>query len=532
VNKDGEISLGEARDRLRELGYLKSGVERLVFGRAFAGRGGVLLPAWLAGALAFAMSGLAAAWAQEAPLRASPAGAGVLVFHLFVASLVPSGLVVLVVRLLADLSSAPGRDSAAAALAAAVADLGLWIAGTRSLGGFATTALVWGIPVAAAALLHAAAIRSGFLARAFAHGLLPEGPRRRVFAGALSLAVVATGVLLAVGTPEERAVSAPTPIPRREPVIVVAVDGLRHDAPDGPDARAVVAMLSTGSAGWWPARPASPPELWMDLATGEPSLEHGVRALERVRPAGSPVSLRPPLGTRWYLRGVGPRIATVESAPVSSGERRRLTFWELAASSGLPSAAVGWWASGRWPGAEVVDNREIFGRAKDGAAADEAAWRAFLPLSSRAVATVYLPGCDILRNAAPARERAAGKIREWLSELLPRARAGEIVLIVLTADSHAAPAGSTGRMTVFDRETAAGLRRIRADDVAPSILARAGVPAAEDLPGAPVPELFASGTLETSRVATWGPRVAPAGAPSRESDKEYLEKLRSLGYLN
>jgi hypothetical protein len=353
-----------------------------------------------------------------------------------------------------------------------------------------------------------------------------------VFAGALILALAAAGVLLVVGTPEEKAVAAPTPVPRREPVIVLAIDGLRHDAPQGPAASAVVELLEGGSGGWWPARPVSPPELWTDLATGEAAAEHGVRALERVRPAGSRVSMRPPLGTRWYLRGIGPRISTVESAPVSSGERRRLAFWELAAASGLPSAAVGWWASGRWPGAEVIDNREIFGRVSDGLAADDAAWKAFLPLSSRAVATVYLPGCDILRSNPPAREAAASRILEWLRGLVPRAKSGEIVLIVLTADSHAATAESTGRMTVFDRDVPAGLRRIRAEDAAPSILARAGVPAAGDLPGAPVPELFAAGSLERSRVATWGPRVAPADAPSRESDREYLEKLRSLGYLN
>jgi hypothetical protein len=528
-----EISLPEARERLRELGYLRSGVERLVLGRAFAGRGGLLFPALLAGALAFALAGLAAASSQEPALRGSAASSAALALHLFVAGLLPSGLVVLAVRLAADRSRSAGRDAAAAALACAVLDLGLWIAGTRSLGSFSFGSLLWGIPVAAAALLHAGTVRSGFLARAFVHdGTLPEGPRRRVFVGALVLALLAAGVLLAVGSPEETPVAAPTPVPRRESVVVLAIDGLGHDAPKGPAALAAVELLATGAAGWWPARAASPPELWMDLATGEPSARHGVRALERVRPLGSAVSLRPPLGTRWYLRALGPRIATVESAPVSSSDRRRFAFWEVAASSGLPSAAVGWWASGDCPGAEVVDNREIFGRASDGLAADEAALAAFAPLSSRAVAAVYLPGADILRNDTRGQEAAAGRVLDRLKELVSRARAGEIVLVVLTLDSHARSDQATGRMTVFDRSAPPTLRRIRPEDVAPSILARAGVPTPKDLPGAPVAELFAAGSLEGTRVATYGPRVAPESGPSRESDREYLEKLRALGYLN
>jgi hypothetical protein len=63
------------------------------------------------------------------------------------------------------------------------------------------------------------------------------------------------------------------------------------------------------------------------------------------------------------------------------------------------------------------------------------------------------------------------------------------------------------------------------------VLARAGVPAARDLVGVPVAALFAPGSLETATVASYGPRVAPAGSPAPESDREYLEKLRSLGYL-
>ena len=68
--------------------------------------------------------------------------------------------------------------------------------------------------------------------------------------------------------------------------------------------------------------------------------------------------------------------------------------------------------------------------------------------------------------------------------------------------------------------------------MAPSILARAGIPVAADLPGRPAAALFRRASLETATVPTYGPRVAPAPGPGAATDREYLEKLRSLGYLN
>jgi hypothetical protein len=43
--------------------------------------------------------------------------------------------------------------------------------------------------------------------------------------------------------------------------------------------------------------------------------------------------------------------------------------------------------------------------------------------------------------------------------------------------------------------------------------------------------LFEPGTVEETAVPSYGARVAPAGSSAPESDREYLEKLRSLGYL-
>jgi hypothetical protein len=251
-----------------------------------------------------------------------------------------------------------------------------------------------------------------------------------------------------------------------------------------------------------------------------------------VRPAGSPTALRPPLGSSWYLRRVAPALGLAASAPVSDADRAALAFWEVSASAGLPSAAIGWWASGPWPGADVVDNRQVLARAATGEEADRVALEELSRRSGASISTAYLPGPDILRAEPSRRTAEIARIADFLGREVRRADGRESVLVVLTADSHAGGAGSSlGRATVFDGRPPASIR-IRAEDVTPSLLARAGIPTAEDLPGRPVPALFREGSLETLTVPTYGPRIAPSAPASPTSDKDYLKKLKSLGYLN
>ncbi|HEY6066718.1 MAG TPA: hypothetical protein VIY96_11205, partial [Thermoanaerobaculia bacterium] len=230
--------------------------------------------------------------------------------------------------------------------------------------------------------------------------------------------------------------------------------------------------------------------------------------------------------------GLGLAAGTVERAPVSAWERRSLAFWEVAASAGLPSLAVGWWASGPWPGAEVVENREVLARAASGLDADAVAISEFERRApGKSIATVYLPSADILRGDPAARRQALSRLRSKLESLIGRARGGELALVVIAADSHPSSA-SHGRMVVFDGGAAALSIPIRPFDVAPSILARAGIPAARDLAGQAAAALFPPGVRETATVETYGDRIAPGALRRRETDREYLEKLKSLGYLN
>jgi hypothetical protein len=528
------IGLEEARQRLRELGYLDGRVERFVFRRALEGRGGLLVPAVSIGALAAALAALAAVDAAEPGFHSSFSAAAALFGHVFLADLFPACLLAFLAALWADRSRAPAGAATAVGLTSAAAVFVLWIGGVWGLAReIPPHALLWGAPVSVAALFLARSARSGFLARAYAHSkVLPGRPRSRVFFAA-AVAGVLAAVAIFASRREPGAVAAPHPSPRAGPVVVVAVDGLHLDSEPAGSLTGLRSLLGRGGAAWWPARAGSPPEIWTDLATGVPSSRHGVRALERVRPRGSPLALRPPFGTAWYLRGIGPRIRLVTTAPVSSRDRESLAFWEVAASAGLPVLAVGWWASGPWPGADVVGNEEILGRAADGIAADRESIAAFGERRSagQAIQTLYLPGPDILRGDRQKRAIALSQIQRFLEDEVSRAVAGAGALVVLAADSHPAP-GALGRMVVFDGTQAWKMIRARPQDAAASILARAGVPAARDLAGRPVAALFAPGSIEATTVETYGPRVAPAGPQSRRSDREYLEKLKSLGYLN
>jgi hypothetical protein len=533
---EGAVSLDEARRRLRDLGYLNGSVERFVFRRAFAGRGGLFLPAIVLSAFGASIASVAAVASVEPGLGESPAAMAALLLHLFLADLAVAGLLAIPLGLAADRSRSPAAAGTATGLAAAAIVFFLWIGGAYSLSrDIPARAFLWGLPVALASMLAARSARSGFLARAYAHSrVLPGEPRRRIFFAAAVAGTLAAVVLL-TSRPRLSPAPAPIPSPRTGPIVVVAVDGLLLDAPGSDGLSGIRSLLNTGVTGWWPARQASPPEIWSDLATGEPASRHGVRALARVRPRGSPVGVRPPLGTAWYLRRLAPALNLASSAPVSASDRRRPAFWEVAASAGIPAAAVGWWASGPWPGCDVVRNEEILARATDGLSADGRALEEFASRrrGGHQVGTVYLPGLDILRNAGKPEDRRAAvdRLHRFLENEVSRAVAKEEVLLVLAADSHPPPS-ALGRMVVFDGRQAMKTIQIRPEDAAPSILGRAGVPAARDAAGRPVPALFAEGSLEATTVATYGPRISTRPAAAAVTDREYLEKLKSLGYLN
>src|SRR5262249_30624697 len=155
------------------------------------------VPAAVLGAFAAALAAVAAADAAEPGFGSSLHAPAALFLHLFLADLVPAGLIGFAVARVANRSRAPGAAATALRLAVAALVFSLWTAGTYGLAAeLSPRALLWGIPVGAAALLAAAAARLAFLARAFERsGALPARGARRLSAAAAATAIAVAALL-------------------------------------------------------------------------------------------------------------------------------------------------------------------------------------------------------------------------------------------------------------------------------------------------------------------------------------------------
>ncbi|GMU67391.1 MAG: hypothetical protein AMXMBFR36_36650 [Acidobacteriota bacterium] len=83
-------------------------------------------------------------------------------------------------------------------------------------------------------------------------------------------------------------------------------------------------------------------------------------------------------------------------------------------------------------------------------------------------------------------------------------------------------------------ERGAELAGISIHDIAPTLLYALGLPVAEDFPGRARTELFTPGFRDAHpgrTIASWGERTA-VEAPRTAADRELLEELAGLGYLN
>ena len=414
-------------------------------------------------------------------------------------------------------------------------------------------------------------------------------PRRR--AGA----VVATLALLAVAAivffVSRRAVPHEEPIvveANARRIVVVAVDGWS-------DRYLTVATAGTGGTELPPSRPPSPAAayryekteseldpaaFWTSVATAEPARRHGVGSLDLVRVRGVRSPVRPLGGTEWYLARLLPRLGLARRESVTAAARRVPSIWEVASRAGIPSLVVGWWTT--YPAGEgggTVLSNHLFFAARAGASLagegwpPEAAVRAArlaprvapepgtldrliedaIGLDAFSIAAfrqarhgegsrlslVYLPGLDILGTAladprlssadrvavATALTEEARKIQGFLEN--PALREG-VDLLALFLDG-----GRRERMGALRLEgpLAAGGpgQMVRPIDVGPTLLAALGIPASRETEGHVVAALLRPGAVSTRSVATWGRRRGEA--PIAIDPKEYVENLRSLGYL-
>jgi hypothetical protein len=368
-----QLPVDELREKLKDLGYLRTGVDRFVLAPARQERSTARIALGAGarvGVLAGALLGPAAAIGIAARLPQLVTGtrdAIVIAIYLALLFTLAGAVITLATAFLArevvrlSGKSAPRVARLAPAVAggavtaACLAYLALWWGAVNP--GPAWSAPVWtSLALAAAVSIslvigHAVAVTAGALLARESPALLvtpATGPRRLAFALRVVAFAGAAALLVATVRPAETS-DAPAfaVIPTGQRVVVIAIDGfdpalvgLSDLLPDSTRPTAIASV--PGAADSDPAR------IWTTIATGMPPSAHGITALElrrvaglegAVAPEGSPTA-RAITATTGLLRLATPAIA--------SGTQRKLkTFWEVAAEKGLSTAVVNWWAT--WP---------------------------------------------------------------------------------------------------------------------------------------------------------------------------------------
>lgn len=383
-----EQRVDELRQRLRSLGYLDAGVDRFVLGSARSTQRPAAIAAFASlriGALAAILLGPAAAIGLSARmpgLVTGPSDAVVIAIYLGAFF----GIAVAIATLLASLGVASlsrkkdfamrrrlGLAAGAFVTLGCLAYLTLWwqtvIAGVGwSAPAWTLSALT--LAVAMSLLLgHAAMVASSAVALA-ASERAPDSIQPRDTKASLSWPVTIAAGLVAFGAAAllvtwsagaTRAASAPreplTVVPSGLRVRVIAIDGFDARILDELSRAGRVPALATAFAGSGIAlktpdgtKDDDPARIWTTIATGQPPEVHGVEGLETRRVAGVqgavPVVSAPSAVAR-AIRGATDLVRLTRPSIASGTERRVKTFWEVAASAGLRTVVVNWWAT--WP---------------------------------------------------------------------------------------------------------------------------------------------------------------------------------------
>ena len=574
------LSLDAARERLRERGYLERGVEGAVLKGALAARtrtrafllGAATGAAFLAAAVAFAQTVLHAV-SSALPVR----DAAVLFLWLFAGAAAIASLVVLALVLLALFRARARGDAEEGSTEIAVA-FGV-LAGVAGILAARPVLESAGAPAAAAvlvvvafAVLIAVRVARGlaFTVLAASGRLFVTRPKRTFLAWAL-----AGGTLVLVGA---SALFFRVPAVGDAPLVVAA------------NARRVVVI---GVDGWTDSLPAEgvaratygkeardPAAFWTTVATGESVRRHGIGSLDLVRIAGIRSLVRPLAGAGWYLHDILPALHLARRESVTAAARRVPALWEVASRGGILALTVNWWTTSpaEESGGTILGNHLFFAARAGSPLAGEgwppeaaeraarlaprlvpepgslerlvadarglddfalAAFRDAWRRESPRLALLYLPGPDILSSAladpvrgaadrvalAAALTEETAKLRAFLldPELAP---APDLLVFVLDAGRR--EGGGAVRLSgPLARAGAEGT--LAPADLAPTVLSVLGVPASREIAGRARSELLVPGALDGETVASWGRRRADTRPPV--DPKEYVENLRSLGYL-
>lgn len=478
------------------------------------------------------------------------------------------------------------------AVAAGALALGLVLLGARGLihEGNRTLLLVLGLatPLAVAVLVRL--VYQGLLTLAIRFTDAP--PRTRLFSRrGLGLAILSAAFLLtvpAVLSARRGTVAAPPSLPTSpgDRVLLLGIDGVLPEELDYllavGDLPALGRLARQGGRVYRYTRPSGtepPASFWTAVATGIPGPDHGVTSLDSFRPLGVETPLARNGPVRLWWNAVAVPLGLAEYRPVLANRRRAFTVWELASRGGAPVLAVNWW--GTFPAepvpglvvahgayqllaegaqgaiapesekkeAEILARStriDIGGEARLAAALKPAALESVLQrglLPDRfyrrifeerlgtgpKAAALYLPGLDIAADGWSGGDVAfADLVRAELSDadaLLNRALPGVGTVVVVLDPGRRE--GAEGRVLIWRSAGCAGPPvEIKPEAVASGLLRALGLPQSRELPPPPPGCRWAQ-----------PPSVIPGYGephqrrPSTPQGAEYLESLRSLGYL-
>ncbi|HET9767668.1 MAG TPA: hypothetical protein VFS60_12515 [Thermoanaerobaculia bacterium] len=602
------------RAELQRLGYLSHRVERYLLQDALrperVGATVTVLAAKLGllGGSLVAVGGALLLLAWNPPLVAAPLDLAVLVLHLLPVSALVVGVAFLVLAgvLAATLRLRPAlRIDSLSLVVGIVGGVGLlgWVLwrGRELLAPLPLLSVVLlGVGGAGAAYLLGRLLYQGLLALAIR--LTDRAPRRRLLVRRYLLPAVAVVALALVALPAAVAAGRPAvaaagflPTVRGERVLLIGVDGVLPGELDYLLKRGALPALAGlqdqgGAVLRYPRDAEEPPAaFWTTVATGLPSPQHGVAAVDSFRPAGMETALAVNGPFRWYWAEVARPLGLARQRPLLSNRRSAFTFWELVGRGGAPVVAVDWW--GTYPaspspglvvahggyqllaegaeGAVAPPSRQdevAELRRRSAAANDEPAMaiaRAALPqpaaaeLADRALlperfyrdafardaarqaraAALYLPAVDIAADSwrggdVAFAELVAAELQaadRMLSELLAGGEWGTVLVVI----DPGRRGGGEGRALLWRRggcnANAGGAdagEAVRPEALAAGLFRAAGLPQSAELPAPP--EICPWPTPPAS-VSSYGRRDAEAAAAA--SSDEYLRNLRSLGYV-
>ena len=363
------LPVDDLRQKLKDLGYLGTGVDRFVLAPARQERSAARIAAGASvrvGLLAAILLGPAAAVGIAARLPQLVTGFGdACVVALYLALLFGvSGAALTFLAAVATrvivraggigVTSKRARLAATTAgivvSAACLAYLALWWSAVNP--GPAWTAPVWTAAVLAAALAislvigHAVAVTVGaVLARESAPASIPEpAPSRHRAAFLLRVAAFAAAAALlvaAVGPAGTSATPVPPPdfavVPTGQRVVVIGIDGFDPELIGIPiNLGGVNSMVAPAVAFAPSGGDTDPARVWTTIATGVPPARHGISALELRRVAGLEGALAPGASRTASAVAAATDLLKLARPAIASGSLRRAKpFWEVAAEKGL-----------------------------------------------------------------------------------------------------------------------------------------------------------------------------------------------------